>query len=49
MLSADEAWFWTERAQAREREVDAHVQAGEVATFGSDDIFLSRLDSLAAE
>lgn len=45
-VPADQAWFWTERAQAREREVDAYVQAGDVSTFESDDDFLSHLDSL---
>lgn len=48
-IPADQAWFWTERAQAREREVDVHVQAGELTTFASDDDFLSHLDSLARE
>jgi bifunctional DNA-binding transcriptional regulator/antitoxin component of YhaV-PrlF toxin-antitoxin module len=48
-VPAEQAWFWTERAQAREREVDAHVEAREVATFDSDESFLSHLDSLAGE
>ena len=48
-IPADQAWFWTERAQAREREVDAHVKAGNVSTFDSDDDFLSHLDSLSRE
>jgi antitoxin MazE len=48
-VPADQAWFWTQRAQAREREVDAYVKAGKVATFDSDDAFLSHLDSLASE
>ena len=33
---ADQAWFWTERWQAGEREVDEHVAAGR--TRVSDDI-----------
>jgi AbrB family looped-hinge helix DNA binding protein len=48
-IPSDQAWFWTERAQAREHEVDAYVQAGSVTTFESDDDFLSHLDSLSGE
>jgi bifunctional DNA-binding transcriptional regulator/antitoxin component of YhaV-PrlF toxin-antitoxin module len=48
-VPADQAWFWTERAQAREREVDALVEAGEATTFDSDQDFLSHLDSLTGE
>ena len=48
-IPVDQTWFWTERAQAREREVDAYVQAGNVTTFESDDDFLSHLDSLSGE
>ena len=29
-VAADQRWFWTERWQAMEREVDAHVAAGRV-------------------
>src|SRR5207247_4866416 len=29
-VPADQAWFWTERWQRREREVDEHVAAGRV-------------------
>ncbi len=45
-VPADEAWFWTERWQAREREVDAHVEAGEVATHASADDLVAHLDRL---
>lgn len=48
-VPADQAWFWTERAQAREREVDALLAAGEVTTFDSDKDFLAHLGSLADE
>ncbi len=48
-VPADQAWFWTERAQAREREVDALVEAGQVTTFDSDEDFLEHLGSLAGE
>src|ERR1700724_3687609 len=30
-IPADQRWFWTDRWQQREHEVDAHVAAGEVA------------------
>lgn len=43
---ADEAWFWDERWQAGEREVDKHLARGEVATHDSADDFLAHLDAL---
>lgn len=46
-VPADQAWFWTERWQQREREVDAHVAAGEVTMHESTDDFLTALDELA--
>lgn len=48
-VPADQAWFWTERWQAREREADAHVEAGEVTTHGSADDFLTHLDAVVDE
>jgi len=48
-VPADQQWFWTERWQQREREVDAHIAAAEVLTHDSTDAFLSHLDRLAAE
>ena len=34
------AWFWTPKWQAGEREVDAHIAAGEIEEFDSiDDMF----------
>lgn len=48
-VPADQAWFWADRWQQREREVDAHVAAGEVSTDASTDDFLAALDGLAAE
>jgi bifunctional DNA-binding transcriptional regulator/antitoxin component of YhaV-PrlF toxin-antitoxin module len=48
-VPADQAWFWTERAQAREREVDVHVAAGDVTTHDSADDLLAHLDGLANE
>src|SRR5665811_843925 len=34
-VPADQAWFWTEHWQRREREVDEHVARGEVAVHES--------------
>jgi bifunctional DNA-binding transcriptional regulator/antitoxin component of YhaV-PrlF toxin-antitoxin module len=48
-VPADQAWFWTQRWQDREREVDAQVEAGEVTTHDSVDDFLSHLDALDSE
>lgn len=48
-VPADQAWFWTERSQQREREVDALVAAGEVTTHDSVEGFMAHLDSLSAE
>jgi AbrB family looped-hinge helix DNA binding protein len=46
-VPADQAWFWTERWQRREREVDAYLEAGDVATDQTTDGFLAALDRLA--
>lgn len=47
-VPADQAWFWARRWQEREREVDAHVAAGEVAVHHTADDFLGHLDQLTA-
>ena len=46
---ADQAWFWTERWQAGEREVDDHIATGDVQTFDSAKEFIANLDREAAE
>ena len=46
-VPADQAWFWTEHWQQREREVDDHVASGRVTRFDPREDFLSHLDSLA--
>lgn len=46
---AKDAWFWSERWQAGEREVDEHVARGEVIRTESVDDFLTDLDALDAE
>lgn len=46
-VPADQLWFWTERWQQREREIDEHVAAGRVAVHESTDEFLTHLDTLS--
>jgi bifunctional DNA-binding transcriptional regulator/antitoxin component of YhaV-PrlF toxin-antitoxin module len=48
-VPADQAWFWSQRWQAREREVDAHVGAGDVVSYESTGDFLRALDALSAD
>ncbi len=48
-VPADQAWFWSEHWQQREREVDEHVAAGRVTVHESGDDFLTHLDKLDAE
>lgn len=43
-VPADQAWFWTERWQQREREVDEHVTAGRVVVHETSEDFLAHLD-----
>lgn len=45
----DQAWFWTERWQKRERQVDTLVEAGDLATHDSATDFLAHLDAVEAE
>ncbi len=45
-VPADQLWFWTERWQQREREVDDHVAAGRVAVHQDGDALLEHLDQL---
>ncbi len=45
-VPAAQSWFWTERWQKHEREVDGHVTAGEVETHATGDGFLAHLDRL---
>ena len=47
-IAADQRWFWTERWQQREREVDSHVAAGEVAVHNDGDALLEHLAQLDA-
>jgi bifunctional DNA-binding transcriptional regulator/antitoxin component of YhaV-PrlF toxin-antitoxin module len=43
-IPADQAWFWTKRWQRMEREADADIAAGRVATFDDTESFLADLD-----
>lgn len=48
-VPADQRWFWTQRWQDREREVDDHVGSGRVTVHESAEDFLDHLDELTAE
>ncbi|GGJ96667.1 AbrB family transcriptional regulator [Pilimelia anulata] len=48
-VPAREAWFWDERWQAGEREVDALVAAGRTATHDTVDDFAAHLRKLDAD
>lgn len=48
-VPADQRWFWADRWQEREREVDEHVRAGRVDVHDDGDDFLGHLDNLDAE
>lgn len=47
-VAANQRWFWTERWQEREREVDAHVAAGRLTVHDDGDALLNHLDQLDA-
>jgi AbrB family looped-hinge helix DNA binding protein len=44
-VPADQRWFWTERWQAMEREVDEHVAAGRVTVVDGPDALFEHLDA----
>lgn len=44
-VPADQRWFWTERWQAMEREVDAHAAAGRVTVVDGPDALFEYLDA----
>lgn len=48
-VPADQVWFWSERWQQLEREVDEHVARGEVERFDTSEEFISSLDRAAPE
>lgn len=45
-IPADQRWFWTDRWQEREREVDGHVSAGQISVHESAEKFVDHLDRL---
>jgi len=44
-VPADQAWFWTERWQAMEREADADIAAGRATVVDGVDELIAHLDS----
>ena len=44
-VPADQAWFWTERWQAMERQADAEVAAGKSTVVEGTDELIAHLDS----
>jgi bifunctional DNA-binding transcriptional regulator/antitoxin component of YhaV-PrlF toxin-antitoxin module len=44
-VPADQAWFWTDRWQAMEREADADIAAGRVTVVDGADELVAHLDS----
>lgn len=44
-VPADQRWFWTERWQAMEREVDEHVKAGRVTVVDGPEALIGYLDA----
>ena len=43
-VSADQAWFWTDRWQAMEREADADIAAGRSTVVDGADELIAHLD-----
>lgn len=44
VIPRDQAWFWTQKWQAREAEADADIAAGRVTRYENDADFLASLD-----
>jgi len=44
-VPADQAWFWTDRWQAMEREADADIAAGRVTVVEGADELIAHLDA----
>ena len=45
-IPAEDAWFWTPEWQAKEREADEAIAAGDYTTFDSGAEFLAHLEKL---
>ncbi|WIM85890.1 AbrB/MazE/SpoVT family DNA-binding domain-containing protein [Candidatus Mycobacterium wuenschmannii] len=48
-IAADQRWFWEDRWQQREIEVDEHAAAGRVTAHDDGDAFRDHLDLLDAQ
>ncbi len=48
-VPVDQVWFWSERWQNREFEVDEHIAAGRTIVHESGGDFLAHLEALDAE
>lgn len=46
-IPADQRWFWQDRWQQREKEVDEHMAAGRVTVHDDGDALLDHLDAQA--
>ncbi|HEY5471592.1 MAG TPA: hypothetical protein VIK32_00210 [Candidatus Limnocylindrales bacterium] len=44
-VPADQAWFWTDRWQAMEREADADIAAGRITIVEGADELIAHLDA----
>ena len=44
-IDPEQAWFWTREWQAKEREADADLAAGQTTSYESDDKFLGALEA----
>jgi hypothetical protein len=45
-VPAEQAWFWTNEWQAKEREADENLAAGHVTTFDTAEGFLAHLERI---
>ncbi len=48
-VPADQRWFWSERWQAMEREVDQQVGAGHVTVVDGPDALFEHLDGVSSD
>jgi AbrB family looped-hinge helix DNA binding protein len=46
-VPTEQAWFWTEEWQSKEREADDDLAAGHVTTFDTAEDLLTHLDGVA--
>lgn len=45
-IPAEEAWFWTDRWQAMEREADEDIAAGRVTHFADVEEFVAHIENI---